>query len=287
MMTATDLLYEQVWNHLKNNFETNKLLRKELDDLLHFYGKKLLNFAKQPKQRDFIENKLEDVVKSQYFQGYYIMRSLLKDEETALASQTWNLAKGIVRNEIPVFINNIFKDSEMDWSRTEIGHEFGIKLVQEIDGVFDIIRQMRRDIAYYGAYKAFIEDNRYKGNKEEDHSSMLLGNPFDLHFVSPQVFMQAQFFSNEHEVWDLYMWSSVQENAWVGSLHFSAIPQNNNSVYILELSISETIMENEKYEILEKCVQQIPESIRSMLQIRIYPVRELEVVVPVNTNVYN
>ena len=286
-MTATDLLYEQVWNHLKNNFETNKLLRKELDDLLHFYGKKLLNFAKQPKQRDFIENKLEDVVRSQYFQGYYIMRSLLKDEETALASQTWNLAKGIVRNEIPVFINNIFKDSEMDWSRTEIGHEFGIKLVQEIDGVFDIIRQMRRDIAYYGAYKAFIEDNRYKGNKEEDHSSMLLGNPFDLHFVSPQVFMQAQFFSNEHEVWDLYMWSSVQENAWVGSLHFSAIPQNNNSVYILELSISETIMENEKYEILEKCVQQIPESIRSMLQIRIYHVRELEVVVPVNTNVYN
>lgn len=279
-MIKEEQLFKDVWKTLKDKFSKDESFKDEMEKLLHFYGRKLINKAKTDEQKLFIEEQLEDVVNSQFFQGYYTMANILSDKETNIPNDVWTLPKGIVRNEIPILFNNIFSESD-DWLRTDITNKFSSKLIQLMDDVYDVLKIIRKDCTYYGAYKSFVEDSRYQGKAAEPKEKlMLLGNPFDLEFLNPQVYMQAQMYSSEHEIWDLYYWSSITEEQWIGSIHLSKIPTENSDLYILECTLSEVISEEERYDIIHKVLHSLPEDIRLSIQTRYYLTRELNVLVP-------
>ncbi len=283
-MKTEDLIYTEIMDTLRKQYQTNKHFRDELDNLSLFYGRKFINKTKDEEERLSIIKQMDDMVKSQFFQGYYIMKSILLDKETSLPQDVWSLNPGLVRNEVPLLFANIFKDSPDNWHLTDVSQKIGLDLVQRFNNVYDLVKQTRKDLALYGAYKAFIEDDRYQNQTDNNQSSMILGNPFDLTFLSPQVYMQAQFFTSEQEIWDLNLWSSLGTK-WVGSIHFSCLPDEQLTLYLLQFTVSETIQEMERYEILEKVLDNIPNEIKSLMQIRIHHVRELEVVIPQNKNV--
>ncbi|MFD5853585.1 hypothetical protein ACFWGC_25975 [Cytobacillus pseudoceanisediminis] len=282
-MKTADLIYTEIIDTLRKQYQTNKHFRDELDNLSLFYGRKFMNKTNDEEERLSIIKQMDDMVKSQFFQGYYIMKSILLDKETSLPQDVWSLNPGLVRNEIPLLFADIFKDSPDNWHLTDVSQNIGLDLVQRFNNVYDLVKQTRKDLALYGAYKAFIEDDRYQSQTDNNQSSMILGNPFDLTFLSPQVYMQAQFLTEEQEIWDLNLWSSLGTK-WVGSIHFSRIPHDQMTLFLFQFSVSEVIQENERYELLEKSLENIPQEIKSLMQVRLHHVRELEVVLPLKKN---
>lgn len=282
-MEKLDTIYNQVWHELKDKFDQDPIFTSEIELLLYFYARKFISRSKSNDQTTYIEKNLSDLIKSQFFQGYYVMKSMLLDEETELPEDVWTLNNGIVRNELPILMETIFKDNPSDWYRTDLGQSIGMKIIQEFDDVYDLVLQMRKDVALYGSYKAFIGDVRYQV-PEQSNENLVFGNPFDLNFINPQIYMQAQFSTNEQEIWDLYFWSSMkQSRVWIGSIHFSIIPANEDqSIYLLQYTISETIAQLESYEILDYLMAKLPSHIKDLLQTRVYHVRELEILVPKN-----
>lgn len=259
--------------------EFDESFKKEMQQLYFFYERKLLGFAKTDMQKHFIAEAFEEVVFSQYFQGYYAMKSILTDEETKLNESVWSMGLGFAKNEVPKFMKEAFEKENIDWTQTEIGHKFGIELLQHIELAYDINKQIRTDIANLGAYNAFIDDERYIGINQGNPSDTLLGNPFDLEFISPQVYMQSQFFTAQHEIWDLFTWSSFRDDAWVGSVHLSTMPIAEELIYLLEIKLSDIITMEEKMDISNKVIGELPEDIRGLLQTRLYHVEDFDVLV--------
>lgn len=249
--------------------------------LTHFYGRKFIANARNKEQEQYVENNIDILVKSKFFQGYFVMKSMLLDSETNFPEEVWTLNKGIIRNELPILIESIFNTNNEEWYRTEQGQSIGMKLVQLFDvSIFDLVRQTRKDIALYGAYKAFIEDERFQ-NITTQETNYYFGDPFELVFINPQVYMQAQFLTNEQEIWDFIYKASMRNKSWIGTIQLSEIPDTQGQkFFLLQLTISETVLRDEKYEILNNLLSVLPENIRSVLQTRIYHVNEIEVLVP-------
>ncbi|TYS60681.1 hypothetical protein FZD47_20965 [Bacillus infantis] len=280
-MTNSTIVYKEVLDTLKQKYENDMSFKSNLELIIHFYGSKLMERAKKDSQRQYIEENIEDLIKSQFFQGYYIMRSILLDEDTSLPDKTWSYYPGIIRNEVPLLMNEIFEESPNDWYRTELGQSIGTKLIQEMENVFDLIKQIRKDVALIGSFRALIDDERYQLPPNSEASGLLLGNPFDLQFLNPQVYMQNQYVTEEQEIWDLYLWSSVKkEGGWVGTACLTKLSSEEQNFYLLQLSVSTLISERERYAILEKILEFIPSHIKAILQTRMLHVNELEILIP-------
>lgn len=276
-----------VWKKLNEKIEMDPDFSKELQSLQYFYERKLLNLANQEKQQKHIMNGFEDAFLSQYFQGYFVMYTILNDDDTTLDDDTWSIEIGRARNEIPKFLERTFLEEKFDWSFTDISHNFGIELLNQTPAAYDIFKKIRNEVSTYGAYKAFIEDERYKPfSVEEELVLTHLGNPFDLEFLSPQIFMQATYSTSTHEVWDLFNWSAVSENSWMGSLHLSTMIIEDATQYLLEIKLMNTIAEFEKVELISSILVRLPDSIQSALQTRVFHIEDIEVLQysPENSN---
>jgi len=284
LIDQKDDIHIAVWNKLKKQLESDDNFKMEMQRLYFFYERKLLGFVKTEIQNSFIVENFEEVVFSQYFQGYYSMKSILADDETVLNDSVWTMGLGFAKNDIPKFMEKTFLEESIDWTQTAVGHKFGIELLQCIEPAYDIYKQIRVDIANFGAYNAFIDDERYIGVQQDAVSDTLLGTPFDLDFLSPQVYMQAQYFTAQHELWDLFMWSSVRDDAWVGSVHLSTMPIAEELIYLLEIKLSNIITIEEKMDISTQVIGKLSEEIRGVLQTRLYHVENFDVLVSSTNN---
>lgn len=283
---VVDAIHEEVWKKLKEQIESDDEFKLKMEYLYFFYERKLMSFAKTEDALLLIRESLEDVVFAQYFQGYYIMRNLLVDKETSLEETVWSMGEGHARNEVPKFIKEVFSKEEFDWTLTELGHRFGMEILQIMDPAFDLFKQIRIELANYGAYKAFVDDERYKGagDVQENPPDIMLGNIFDLDFLTPQVYMQAQFITEQHEIRDLFMWSAVQSDLMVGTVHLSIMPLENKKLYLLEIQLTNVITNEEKMDIANQILKKIPKEIQEILQTRLSHVENIEALVHPEAN---
>lgn len=224
-----------------------------------------------------LDNTLEDVISSQIFQGYLTMRLILEDPESDFQDKDFNILEGQARNEIPLLIHQAMEQNELDWTYTELGHNFSMNLLETMPNAYDISKQMRIDLSNYGAFKAFIDDDRFVESEIDQSTLLSLGNPLDLNFLTPQVYMQVHFVSKEYEVWDLYTWSSMGSNAFVGSVHYSKMLTEAQEYNLLEFKISNQISKEEKMELASLISTQLPEDVQVSLQIRLYHFDEVDV----------
>lgn len=273
-------VYENVLSKFRYKYENDLDFNNELDDLIIFYGRKLLSLTNVSTTREMIESSIENVIKNQYFHGCYTMTKILADNEIEFDDKTWSLPKGILQNEVRVFINKLFIDIdiEFDWADNNVINQFGLQMLKELEFGFDVVEVIKYEVAAFGAYKALLEDPRYKGPQNKATEDMLLGNPFDVEFINFQVFMQAQFYSSEHELWDLFeVGKGIQDNVWCGTAHLSSIPQNNDEKsYILSINLLNTIRPEERMLISESIAKRLPDYITDSLQIRLYHTTEME-----------
>ena len=276
-------IFVKVQNKLKKQLKSDPTFKDELQSLYFFYERKLLTIANRESIKEFIIDKFEDVIYSQYFQGYYIMKEILNDEETEMDESAWTLREGYVRNIIPGFLKTTFIDQNIDWTYTDVSHKFGIDLLELQEEAYELFKQIRLDIVCYGAYKSFIEDERYKGNEQPEPVDLRFGNPLNLVFLNPQIYMQAQFSTSEHEVWDIFTWSSFRNEMLVGSIHFSTLPMDADSeqpIYLLEVKLANTISQDEKLDIVNFVITKLPIEVQNVLQTRLYYVEDFDVIIP-------
>ena len=276
--TVEEQQFINVYNILQKRYNEDTDFRESIDSLTRFYGRKLVGFAKNEEQEALVLAEFEDVVKSQFFHGFYLMTAILEDVETDFPADIWRLRKGMVRNEIPLLIRSVFVEEGSSWSVTEVGREFGLAILDVMEPGYEIVKRLREEVTLYGAYQAFIQDDRYRGVEAEESTDTLLGNPFDLEFLSPQVFMQAQFQTEQHEIWDLFFWSS-QENTWLGSVHLSKLPTDAMTVFLMECTLSNQLIYFEKSDIVDTLVSRLPQDVQNTVQVRVYHANDLEVLV--------
>lgn len=271
----------QVTKILSKKYKEDQEFRQNLDYLYFFYGRKYLHLATDDSQKKYIEDNLFDMIKSQFYQGYYIMREILNDPSIELDEQIWSANKGIIRNELPILMENVFEDSKDTWFLSTLGKKIGMMIMQKINDVYEVIQQTRKDAALYGVYQAFIDDKRYQPKKSNENHSLLLGDPFDLHFLNPQIYMKAQYITDEQEIWDIYTWSTFKGGVkWVGSIQLSKIPSDIQMIYLLQFTVNEIVSDFEKYEILENALKRLSDEVKALTQIRICHAKDLEIVMP-------
>ncbi|WP_282155763.1 hypothetical protein [Cytobacillus gottheilii] len=275
-MDQFQVVYDELFQKLKKRFNEDESLRKELERLLHFYGRKFIRLAKNDDQKVIIENDLYDLIKAQFFHGYYLMTNILRDNETHFDQNIWGLNKGFIRNELPAFLYSVFKDSP-DWYRTDVGNRVGMTFIQELGDVYDVLTQTRKDVTMHAAVLAFMEDSRYHPLTDES-LKLNIGNPLDLNFLNPQLYIQAQHLTQEQEIWEIYSWSSVEKNGgWKGTVQFSKLPNVESEVYLLQFSILDIISMEEKYELIDTILESIPSEIKALMQIRLNHINNMEV----------
>ncbi|MDX1806662.1 MAG: hypothetical protein R3267_06530 [Paenisporosarcina sp.] len=275
MNNTENNVHDQTYNELQRRIQEDEVFRNELTSLLYFYGKKFVTFAKKKEHEQLIETELEKVMHSQFFQGYYVMKEVLADSETQLQDTIWVQPKGVLRNELPVFLDQLFAAEQIDWTRTQEGHAFGMNVLKNFESAYEVAKQFRREIAHIGAYYAFLTEERYVGQPETEEK-MMLGNPFDLTFLNPQVFLQAQAQSAEQELWDMFFWSAHQSNAWAGSVSYSIFNGGTQPVQLLEIKVSTMVTFDEQTDIINMFTEMIPLEHRESVQIRFYRVEDME-----------
>lgn len=274
------ILQGKITKNLKEKFETTESFRKYLVSLGHHYGRKLIKLTKNPEVHSYIEDNIGYLVKSQFFSGYLAMKSFLELEQTEVLEPLFNLKKGALYNEVPTILLGIMEGDDQNWHRTDISHTMSIWFIENIENAHEIVKQMRKDLALNGSFEAIIDDSRYIGDKQEEGEHFfLLGTPYDITFLTPQIYMQPNFVSKEHEIWNLYSWSSmVNGGAWLGSIHFSTLPiSENQKHYLFEFNLLNLIQEDEMMEIVNKLSLKLPKAIRSLTQIQLNQLLNYEV----------
>ena len=269
--------YEAVWHSLKDRLLTDELFKLDVQNLYYFYENKLLNIARTDKQIDLITKGFEDVVFSQIFQGYAIMKDILSDEELVLDEHAWKMGEAATRNEIPIFMKEIFDKDKVDWSYTQLSHALGMDILNDFESAYEVYENTRVEIAYYGAFKAFLDDPRYQVQPFDSEAVIKLGNPLELEFLSPQVYMTVYAATDENEIWNLHSWSGTQQSTWVGQAHYMQLPMNGSVTNLLNVSVLSIITKDEREMLLNQIIARIPSEDQTGLKAYLYQVEDYEV----------
>lgn len=280
-MAATitnDAIFNKVTNKLRDKYEQDVYFNQELENLTIFYGRKLLALTSNENVHEIIENTISNVIRSQFFQGYYVMSNILEDEEVEFTDNVWTLPKGIVRNQIRTMLDNLFNDTEYNWIDNDVANSFALVMLNELEKGFEVVEGIKYEVALFGAYKAFLEDSRYSVAPSEKVNDFKLGDPFDLNYINHQVYMEAKHYAEQHEFWDLFLTGKQnQDNSWCGTVHLSTFPtEEDKKFYILSLNLSNVIRDEEKMILAETISKRLPSEITDVLQIRLYHTTELD-----------
>ncbi|MCM3317953.1 hypothetical protein M3603_15145 [Rummeliibacillus stabekisii] len=275
---TNDAIFNKVTNHLRDKYEKDIFFNQEIEKLTTFYGRKLLALTNNENVHEIIESSISNVINSQLFQGYYVMTNILEDEELDFKDSVWTLSKGLARNHIRLMIDELFKDTEYNWIDNETANAFALVMLNELEKGFEIVEGIKYEVALYGAYKAFIEDSRYKGTTTENATDFKLGDPFDLNYINHQIYMTATNYAEQNEMWDLFLTGRQnQDNIWCGNAHLSTfLNEEDKNFYILSINLSNVIRVEEKMKLAETISKRLPSEITDVLQIRLYHTTEIE-----------
>lgn len=266
-----------LWNMLNEKFEQDKTFSKEIEDFVSFYGTKFVTVANSEEKRTIAAEIIEDVINSQFFHGYYLQHNLILEDDSkreVFLENFWIMTPGVMRNNIGRVMEINFGEN---WFLQKGTENVNLRVLNELPEAFDVFRVILREAANFGAYKATLDYPLYE-SLVQPNDDFVFGSPFELHFLNPQVFIQAHAYSNQHELWDVFLADNGQsESQWAGSIHLSSIPTGTDlDTYILTVSLSNSISEGEKLGIVNLLCEQLPSEIRNVVQLRVFHLSELD-----------
>lgn len=259
---------EVVAEILKQRFEKDNDFKKLIKEVNVFYGRKVMSFATEPADKEFIELHMLEVVSDQFSLGYYIMKEILADPEFQLDEAAWKLGKGFVRNTVYGLLETVMQDSDVQWQQSETERNFTKQVVASFYNAYEVMVQLRKDVLALGAYYAFIESERYQEPPESEHG-LVLSTPYDLTFLNPQVFMQSEAVFENLEKWSLYHAEYVKGAQWVGDIQLTQHERESGDIEnLLEIKIANLIDQNDITDIINQMILKIPAEEHSRTEIR-------------------
>lgn len=266
--------------HLKAKINNEKSFKKEVQSIVDYYGSKFVNVQKSEEDRNTAAELIEDIIVSQIAHGYFLVANELAEDKIeddrpkTFEKEFWDMSPGLMRNSAGIVARQLFGDN---WFMGIGIESVNLRVLQALQHSFNLYLTILEETAMYGAFLAISEDENYK-KEEENHDlgEVLLGNPLDIHFLNPQVYMQYGFYSNQHESWELFLGnSSSRQEKWIGSIHLSIIPEistaeKKEDSYYLNIMLEDVIMEHEKSYICKEVIKRLPEKIQNTVQFRVY-----------------
>lgn len=279
-----------IWESLNNRIEQDEEFKTLYANFKGFYIRKFLGVAKTSEQKDKLIELIGTTVNTQFFHGYSIMENVLTDiQNDAEMKEFWeknifSFTEGQLRNQIGGIMADLFSDVPDKWYMNIEAVQNSRIILRDYHIIFDLYQETLNEIANFGAYQAILHSELYQPYTDSipKLTDFLLGNPYELEFLNPQVFMKAQFYSTQHELWDLFgVLDKNNDNQWLGEIHLSLIPTDieNNKSYILHATLLNTIQEEERNAILIAVTSRLPDDIRALVQIRLVVAEQMEVVV--------
>ncbi|SPU40612.1 Uncharacterised protein [Lysinibacillus capsici] len=276
MTELTVIDQKKIWNILNSKTKKNPAFAKEVEELNLFYSRKFVRAAQGEEKQTIATEIIGDIISAQIFHGFFLQHNLIANEKVGNESfleAFWENPPGITRNHIGEVMQLNFGK---DWHLQHGIEKVNVRVLNEIPEAFDIFRDILIESANFGAYKATTESEKYLGTVKHN-DEYLFGSPYDIHFINPQIFIQAQYYSNENEIWDVFSGNTgVKESQWLGTVQLIKIPNANEIMYILTVSLSDLINTDEKMQALDLITNKLPKNIRDIVQIRLYHLSDLD-----------
>lgn len=278
---------EEITKILEDKLKTDEKFQQNFKDLTLFYSKKIIQQAKTTEQRETFIEIMENTITQQFFHGYYLMSLLDKDMRNSPENKEpyleyYKMPKGILQREVVSIMSDAFINYDAKWYMNAPVEQYNTYLLKELPDIYDLYHTILKEVACYGAYVFMIDQELHIPSKDNpDAAIMLLGYPYDIKFVNPQVYIKASYYSEEHEIWDVFkMGDSKTPEKWVGTVHISAIPTGDegNIHFILNFSLSIDIRLDERNLIISNLYHSLPEEIQDTAEIRVYTVNDVDIV---------
>lgn len=268
---------QAIFDMLEEKYEKDSSFSKEMDNFATFYGSKFVNTADNEEKRSIAAEIIEDIISSQFFHGYYLQHNLILEDDTKreiFLENFWIMTPGNMRNNMGQVMELNFGK---DWFLQKGTESVNLRVLNDIPEAFDVFRTILREASNFGAFKATMDYPLYE-SLVQPNEEFVFGSPFELHFLNPQVFLQADAYSNQLELWNVFLADNGQrQTEWAGSVQLSSIPKGSDLMdYILIVSLSNKIREEEKLNIVNSLVEQLPSEIRDAVQIRVYHLSDLD-----------
>ncbi|MFB1100385.1 hypothetical protein [Terribacillus sp. JSM ZJ617] len=265
-------------NKLRQAFTNDEHFNMQFNILNHFYFEKVKVLTDAERHRDY-EEPFFEAVKSQYFNGYFIVRELLSDEQTTLDPVWLSNPEGILTEEIPMLIREAVLQNEEEALITETMYQFIMELTAEYEDVHSSLLQIAFDIAFLGSKRAFLDErNSLEVEAQKGGLESRMARIGDFTFITPQIYLGPKHITTETEMWDLYWWSSLRQiDNKAGDV--TLIQVNNGEVnnYIFNINLVSTFTPYEIQLIYNNLVSrflEINQLERKQLQVNVAIVKE-------------
>ncbi|MGN7299752.1 hypothetical protein [Ferdinandcohnia sp. SAFN-114] len=245
-----DSIFQYTEQKLTSHFQNNIKFNQQFFVLTEFYKNKFNGLIKQEDEQIFGEM-LFQCSKSQIFNGYFIMRELLLNNQETLSDEWFAQSEGILTEQLPGIIREA---AQHDFDNIIIEDEMKRLIrwaITRYEDVYSTLHQISFDLVCYGAKQAVIDERDKKGIQTNEALNGLLGAVNDLNFISPQSYLTCNAKPSESEIWTLSWWSSIQTtDNKVGEVTVLAIPLENTTQYALNIYLSKRLPEHERSSVI-------------------------------------
>ncbi|QXE03523.1 hypothetical protein [Terribacillus sp. DMT04] len=270
-------------NKLRQSFINDEHFNKQFNIMYQYYLEKVKAITDPEKHREY-EDPFFEAVKSQYFNGYFIVRELLSDEQTTLDPIWLSNPEGILTEEIPLLIREAVLQNEEEALISETMYQFIMSLISEYEDVHYPLNQIAFDIAFLGSKRAFIDERDSIGvEAQKGGLESRMARIGDFTFITPQIFLGPKHVTAETEMWDLYWWSSLRKiDNKAGDVTLIQVNNGEGDNYIFNVNLASTFTPYEIQLIYNNLVSRFLEKNqleRRQLQVNVAIVKEYLAVV--------
>ncbi|MFC0273759.1 hypothetical protein ACFFIX_20440 [Metabacillus herbersteinensis] len=249
---STEDLFKYTDQKLKAHFQNSEFFNKEFAIMVAYYRSKFEGLIQEVDTEGF-DGELFQSAKSQFFNGYYIIRELISNSETKIEDEWFSQPEGLLTEQIPDLIKDLAQESFDDVVITDTMHQFTMKAITKYEDVINILKQIAFDIVCLGAKQAILDEREKRGLIPfKSEMKGLLANVEDLTFINPQQHLSCTVITLEAEIWTLSWWSSIHTNDnKAGEVSIITIPVEDSKKYALNINLSNRIQDNQRKKILE------------------------------------
>lgn len=243
-------IFDYTQQKLKAHYQNDKEFNRELATIYEFYKIKLSSILTED-QREKMEKMLEESIKQQIFNGYYMGLELLQSDyqfenewfqqsEGMIAQQLPDLLRRATNNQIEEVVTDKTLQKLMTW------------LVVEYEGVYPLLMDISLNTACMGL-KWALKDEGSKRQIDLYESSFkgMLGNLDDITFITPQCYIQLVVTNEGSEVWEIIN-SDYKTLEKIGEVNVVRIDSaDNTDRYYLNISVKDSLSESEQKSLIE------------------------------------
>lgn len=254
-LTEKTLDYKELFKYteqkLQSHFQNNDEFNKQFAIMEQYYYKKVENIINSEDKKKFQELFFTSV-KSQFFNGYYIVREFLYHDPNALNEELYTQPKGHITEDAAMLMNGLNQNGQIEAIYTESLNDLVKWLITRYENVRELLRQISFEIVCLGATQALIDEKNSKDWEVDGISEKgFLGSLTDINFLNPQIYSTPIVYSLGLESWTLHYWSALnKEDNRAGDVSVYEVEVNGYKQYHLNIYLSKNILSFEREELL-------------------------------------